>query len=115
MHARIKWLALTLPFSVLTVTCPRPLPTISVTLLVSKIAAEGLCGLEIVEVSPPYDTSDITALMATRVIVDALGSMVAAGKLGAHRDHVDRPVEIEKGEYDEATHGRRWSTSAREA
>jgi len=83
--------------------------------LVSKIAAEGLCGMEIVEVSPPYDTSDITALMATRVIVDALGSMVAAGKLGAHRRHVDKPVTIEKGDYDEAIHGRRWSTSARES
>src|SRR6202011_5626824 len=26
--------------------------------LVGKVAAEGLCGVEIVEVSPPYDTSD---------------------------------------------------------
>jgi agmatinase len=51
--------------------------------LASKVAAEGLCGMELVEVSPPYDTSDITALMGTRVIVDVLGSMVAAGKMGA--------------------------------
>jgi hypothetical protein len=36
--------------------------------------------MELVEVSPPYDTSDITALMGTRVIVDVLGSLVAAGK-----------------------------------
>jgi len=41
--------------------------------LVGKVAAEGLCGLEIVEVSPPYDTSDITALFAVRVVVDVLG------------------------------------------
>jgi hypothetical protein len=41
--------------------------------LASKVAAEGLCGMELVEVSPPYDTSDITALMGTRVIVDVLG------------------------------------------
>ena len=43
--------------------------------LVGKVAAEGICGLEVVEVSPPYDTSDITALLATRVIVDVLGSI----------------------------------------
>src|SRR5208282_5589882 len=35
--------------------------------LVGRVAKEGLCGMEIVEVSPPYDTSDITALFATRV------------------------------------------------
>jgi agmatinase len=45
-----------------------------------------------VEVSPPYDTSDITALFATRVIVDALGAIVANGKLGAHKPVIDKPV-----------------------
>ncbi len=60
--------------------------------LVGKVAAEGLCGLEVVEVSPPYDTSDITALFGVRVIVDALGSLVAHGKLGAHKGIIDRPV-----------------------
>jgi hypothetical protein len=34
--------------------------------LVRKFAAEGLLGMEIVEVSPPYDVSDITALMGVR-------------------------------------------------
>lgn len=60
--------------------------------LVGKVAAEGLCGIEVVEVSPPYDTSDITALLGVRVIVDALGAMVAHGKLGAHKPIIDRPV-----------------------
>jgi agmatinase len=60
--------------------------------LASKVAAEGICGMELVEVSPPYDTSDITALMGTRVIVDVLGSLVAAGKMGAHKRHIDKPV-----------------------
>jgi agmatinase len=60
--------------------------------LVGKVAAQGLCGMEIVEVSPPYDTSDITSLFAVRVIVDALGAMVQAGKLGAHKPVIDRPV-----------------------
>ncbi|MGD9739050.1 MAG: agmatinase family protein [Bauldia sp.] len=65
--------------------------------LVGKVAAEGLCGLEVVEVSPPYDTSDITALLATRVIVDVLGSMVSSGKLGKHRAIIDKPVAIPAG------------------
>jgi len=46
----------------------------------------------VVEVSPPYDTSDITALLATRVIVDALGTLVAFGKLGAHKGIIDKPA-----------------------
>ncbi len=65
--------------------------------LVGKVAAEGICGLEVVEVSPPYDTSDITALLATRVIVDVLGSMVSAGKLGSHKSIIDKPVTIPAG------------------
>ena len=31
--------------------------------LLGLVAAQGVCGLEVVEVSPPYDTSDITALL----------------------------------------------------
>jgi len=76
--------------------------------LVSRVAAEGLCGIELVEVSPPYDQSEVTALMGTRVIVDALGSMVAAGKLGAHKKHIDKPITVEMGEFE----GRRWSHGA---
>ena len=37
------------------------------------VQAEGLCGMELVEVSPPYDVSDITALMGLRLIVDVMG------------------------------------------
>ena len=40
-----------------------------------------LAGIEIVECSPPYDTADITSLMATRVICDALACQVRAGHL----------------------------------
>ena len=60
--------------------------------ILGLVAAEGLCGLEVVEVSPPYDTSDITALFGTRVVVEALGSMVAHGKLGSHKHMIDKPV-----------------------
>jgi agmatinase len=58
--------------------------------LVGLVAAEGLCGLEIVEVSPPYDVSDITSLMALRIAVDVMGSMVANGKMGAHKHIIDK-------------------------
>ena len=40
-----------------------------------------VCGLEVVEVSPPYDISDITALMATRVICDTMAHVVVSGQL----------------------------------
>lgn len=68
--------------------------------------------MELVEVSPPYDTSDITALMGTRVIVDVLGAMVSNGTLGKHRAHIDKPVSLPMGDYDPETDGRRWSTPA---
>jgi len=55
--------------------------------IVRLIAAEGLCGMEVVEVSPPYDVNDNTSQLACRVILDALGTMVVEGKLG-HRDDV---------------------------
>lgn len=62
--------------------------------ILGLVAAEGICGLEVVEVSPPYDTSDITSLVGTRIIVDTLGSLVAHGKLGAHRALIDKPVKL---------------------
>jgi agmatinase len=46
------------------------------------VAREGICAMEVVEVSPPYDVSDQTALLATRIICDVLASMVDAGKIG---------------------------------
>ncbi len=83
--------------------------------IVGMVAAEGLCGMELVEVSPPYDVSDITALMGLRLIVDVMGalrhpatmllgsragaevcgvrlagSLVAHGKMGAHKSIIDK-------------------------
>ncbi len=40
-----------------------------------------VCGLEVVEVSPPYDISDMTSLMATRVICDVMAHLVVSGQL----------------------------------
>lgn len=59
--------------------------------LVGLVAAEGLCGMEVVEVSPPYDHADITSLMALRIIVDALGSMVSHGTLKKSMGIFDKP------------------------
>jgi agmatinase len=53
--------------------------------LLGAVAKEGICGMEVVEVSPPYDISDITSLMGVRAIVDVLGTLVAFGKMGTHR------------------------------
>jgi agmatinase len=50
--------------------------------MVRLAAREGLQGMELVEVSPPYDVSDITALLGGRVIMDVLASLVEVGKLG---------------------------------
>lgn len=53
--------------------------------MVRLAAREGLQGMELVEVSPPYDVSDITALLGGRVIMDVLATLVEAGKLGSVR------------------------------
>ncbi|CAM9826845.1 unnamed protein product, partial [Choristocarpus tenellus] len=58
--------------------------------LVGGVAKEGLCGIELVEVSPPYDVSDTTALQGLRIIVEALGSLVSHGKMGAHKHIIDK-------------------------
>jgi len=50
--------------------------------MVRMAAREGLQGMELVEVSPPYDVADITSLLGGRVIMDVLASLVEAGKLG---------------------------------
>ena len=55
--------------------------------MVRLIAREGLCAMEVVEVSPPYDVNDNTSQLACRVILDALGTIVVEGKLG-HSDAV---------------------------
>jgi len=62
--------------------------------LVGRVVKEGICGIEVVEVSPPYDTSDITSLFGVRVIVDTLGTLVAHGKLGSHKAIIDKPVSL---------------------
>jgi agmatinase len=55
---------------------------------------EGLAGMEIVEVSPPYDVADITALLGGRVIMEVLATLIEAGKLGKRAsDRAESPQE----------------------
>jgi agmatinase len=46
------------------------------------VAREGICGMEVVEIAPPYDVSDMTAQLGARAIMDVLGTMVEEGHLG---------------------------------
>src|SRR5215472_3468825 len=50
--------------------------------LLQLVAREGLVGMEVVEVSPPYDVADITALLASRVVMNVLATLVLNRKLG---------------------------------
>ncbi|MQA12150.1 MAG: agmatinase [Pseudonocardiaceae bacterium] len=49
------------------------------------IAREGICGMEVVEIAPPYDISDATAQLGCRAIMDVLGTLTAEGKIGARK------------------------------
>ena len=60
--------------------------------MVRLIAREGLCGMEVVEISPPYDVNDNTSQLGCRVILDVLGTLVVEGKIG-HRDRVMTPED----------------------
>ena len=50
--------------------------------ILKGVAKEGIVAMEAVEVSPPYDISDITALMAVRAMVDVLATMVKHDRVG---------------------------------
>jgi agmatinase len=50
--------------------------------LVDGIAKEGVAAMEVCEVSPPYDISDITSLMGVRLMMDVLGTMTKNGRIG---------------------------------
>jgi agmatinase len=50
--------------------------------LLEIVTREGLVGMEVVEVAPPYDVADVTSLLGVRVIMDVLGNLVRNRKLG---------------------------------
>ncbi|MDJ0731351.1 MAG: agmatinase family protein [Crocosphaera sp.] len=57
------------------------LPREALYLLKKIVENVPVCGMEVVEVSPPYDVSDMTSLMAARVICDTLAHLVNSGQL----------------------------------
>ena len=54
--------------------------------------------MEAVEVSPPYDISDITALVAVRAMVGVLATMTKHGRIGGRlaEDVADAPPRRKK-------------------
>jgi agmatinase len=50
--------------------------------MIRDISAEGVIGMEVVEVSPAYDDHDHTALIGVHAILECLGSLVKNNKLG---------------------------------
>jgi len=52
--------------------------------------ARGMAGMEVVEVSPPYDHADLTAMAAHRVVVDALAGLAVHRRGGAIRPETSR-------------------------
>lgn len=61
--------------------------------MLSMVAREGLAGMEVVEVAPPYDVAEITSMLGVRVICDVLGTLVNEGKLGVKHEHTVETVE----------------------
>jgi agmatinase len=58
------------------------------------VTREGLAGMEVVEVSPPYDVSDITALLGARAVMEVLGTLVVSGKLGRMPESITQPKPV---------------------
>ncbi len=67
------------------------------------VAREGICGMEVVEIAPPYDVSDMTAQLGCRAIMDVLGTLVQEGKLGTRAVPDERrDGDRDDGDRDEA-------------
>jgi agmatinase len=64
--------------------------------LLRLIAREGICGMEVVEVAPPYDVSDMTAQLACRAVMDVLGTLVNEGRLGSRKPRDEQAKEPPK-------------------
>ena len=57
---------------------------------VRRVAAEGLVGMDLVEISPPYDHAEQTSLLGARLIMDALASLITNGHLGQRLSKQER-------------------------
>jgi agmatinase len=65
------------------------------------VTREGLAGMEVVEVAPPYDVASITSLLGVRVILDVLATLVESGKLGRRPDTTPKGDDAAKRAEDE--------------
>lgn len=66
--------------------------------LLKRVAKEGICAMEVVEVAPAYDTSDITALLAVRAMLDVLATLVDEGHLPRQKKNKsDAGIDAWKG------------------
>lgn len=66
--------------------------------LLKLVAKEGICAMEVVEVAPAYDTSDITALLGVRAMLDVLATLVDEGHLPRQkRQTSDKGIDAWKG------------------
>jgi agmatinase len=58
-----------------------------------RAAAEGLVGMDLVEIAPPYDHSDLTSQLGARVIMDTLATLVEHGHLGTRLTAEERAAQ----------------------
>jgi agmatinase len=54
------------------------------------MVAARLRGMEVVEIAPPHDMSNMTAQLGCRAIMDVLGTPVEAGDLGSREGQAQR-------------------------
>jgi agmatinase len=57
---------------------------------VRMAAKEGLIGMDLVEIAPPYDVADVTSQLGARVIMDTLATLVDNGHLGSRMSRQER-------------------------
>jgi agmatinase len=60
---------------------------------VRRTAEAGLVGMDLVEIAPPYDHSDLTSQLGARVIMDTLATLVEHGHLGARLTSEQRAAQ----------------------
>jgi agmatinase len=70
--------------------------------MIRAFSKEGLAGMEVVEVSPPYDHADITSLLGVHAVLECLGAMVLNGNLGTRPDVGNPPYDLATPEQTDA-------------
>ena len=64
---------------------------------IRMVAKEGLVGMDLVEIAPPYDVANVTSQLGARVIMDTLATLVESGHLGQRLTREERErAELER-------------------